>query len=74
MRTASMSEHDRLAYGAGEAAQLIGFSRNGFSALLDKGLIPSFHVGRKRIVKHSDLIAFLDRESRSQSHGEKNAA
>ena len=60
MRNSDFQEPERLAYGAGEAAQLLGYSRNGFAALLDAGLIPSFRQGRKRLVRRSDLLAFMD--------------
>ncbi len=60
MRTPDLQEPERLAYGAGEAAQLLGYSRNGFAALLDAGLIPSFRQGRRRLVRRSDLLAFMD--------------
>ncbi len=73
MRTTDLQEPERLAYGAGEAAQLLGYSRNGFAALLNAGLIPSFRQGRRRLVRRSDLVDFMQREiakSRQQASSE----
>lgn len=52
---------ERLAYGPAEAAQLIGYSRSGFYLLLSGGELPSFKLGRKRLIRRSDLIAFVER-------------
>jgi excisionase family DNA binding protein len=61
MRDTHLQESERLAYCAGEAAQLLGYSRNGFTALLDAGLIPSFRQGKKRIVRRADLLSYLEK-------------
>jgi excisionase family DNA binding protein len=72
MRASKLQEADRLAYPLGEAAELLGYSRNGFAALLKARVIPSFKQGRKRLVRRSDLLAFMERgvaESRSEMAG-----
>ena len=61
MEKASIEESERLAYSPAEAAQLLGYSRNGFCALLAAGEIPSFKQGRKRLVRRSDLLDFMER-------------
>ena len=54
-------EDERLAYSPGEAARLIGYSRSGFYQLLSGGEIPSFKQGRKRLIRRSDLLTFMER-------------
>ncbi len=53
--------NERLAYSPAEAARLIGYSRSGFYLLLSDGKIPSFKEGRKRLIRRSDLLAFMER-------------
>ncbi|WP_315763094.1 MULTISPECIES: helix-turn-helix domain-containing protein [unclassified Bradyrhizobium] len=52
---------ERLAYRPAEAARLIGYSRSGFYLLLSNGELPSFKHGRKRLIRRSDLLAFMER-------------
>ncbi|WP_316205760.1 excisionase family DNA-binding protein [Bradyrhizobium sp. SZCCHNS1012] len=52
---------ERLAYSPLQAAELIGFSRSGFYLLLASGEIPSVKVGRKRLIRRADLLAWLKR-------------
>ncbi|WP_316206861.1 MULTISPECIES: helix-turn-helix domain-containing protein [unclassified Bradyrhizobium] len=54
-------DNGRLAHGPAEAARLINHSRSGLYLLLAKNEIPSFKVGRKRLIRHSDLLAFMER-------------
>ncbi|WP_316214459.1 helix-turn-helix domain-containing protein [Bradyrhizobium sp. SZCCHNR2035] len=52
---------ERLAYRPAEAARLIGYSRSGFYLLLSNGELPSFKLGRKRLIRRSDLLEFMRR-------------
>jgi excisionase family DNA binding protein len=54
-------DNEQLAYGPADAARLIGHSRSGFYLLLASGTIPSFKVGRKRLIRRTDLLAFMER-------------
>lgn len=53
-------EGERIAFGPEEAARLIGYSRNGLYPYLANGDLNSFKVGKKRLIKRSSLLAFLD--------------
>jgi excisionase family DNA binding protein len=51
---------DRIAYSPGEAARLIGFSRNGLQPYLATGKLRSFKIGpKRRLILRSDLLAFV---------------
>jgi len=51
---------DRIAYSPGEAARLIGFSRNGLQPYLATGKLRSFKIGpKRRLILHCDLLAFV---------------
>jgi excisionase family DNA binding protein len=54
-------DDERLAYAPTEAARLIGYSRTGFYLLLSSGEIPSLKLGRRRLIRRSDLLEFLQR-------------
>ncbi|WP_257168743.1 helix-turn-helix domain-containing protein [Bradyrhizobium sp. SRS-191] len=56
-----IKDDERLAYAPAEAARLIGHSRSGFYLLLASNAIPSFKVGRRRLIRRSDLLAFMER-------------
>lgn len=43
-----------------QAAQITGLSKDYVYELVAKGRIPSFKVGRARLILYSDLEAFLD--------------
>lgn len=55
-------EGERIAYPPEEAARQIGFSRNGLYQHIASGELKSIKVGKKkRLIKRSDLLAFLER-------------
>lgn len=51
---------ERVAYGIEEAAEAMGLGVTSFSALVQSGEIPSFRVGRRRLIKKSDLLNWVD--------------
>jgi excisionase family DNA binding protein len=51
-----------LSYGPDEACKLLGIGRTLFFNLLKTGEIPSLTIGGRRLVRHADLVAFLDRK------------
>lgn len=50
----------RLAYGVEEAATMIGVSRRTCYELMTAGQLRSVKLGRRRLIRHSDLVAFVD--------------
>lgn len=47
-----------------EAAGIVGVSVRTMQTLIAGGTVPSFTVGRRRIVRRSALIAWMQREER----------
>jgi excisionase family DNA binding protein len=43
-----------------EAAQLLGVSRTSLYALMDTGVLPSRHVGRRRLISRAALEQYAD--------------
>ena len=57
---------DRLTYTVGEAAELLGISRNSAYEAVRKGELPTIRIGRRILVPRSrlaDLLAKADAES-----------
>lgn len=54
-------ENERLAYSPAESARLIGASRSTLYPLITSGEIPSFKIGRRRLVTRQSLVEFLQR-------------
>ena len=50
----------RLAYPVAEAAAMLGIARTFAYDLIGRGELRSFTVGRRRLVAHDDLLAFID--------------
>lgn len=50
----------RLAYPVADAAELLGVGRTYVYELMGRGELRSFTVGRRRLVAHDDLVAFID--------------
>lgn len=50
----------RLAYSIADAATVSGLSRSTLYALMKAGL-PSVKIGTRRLIRHADLVALLDR-------------
>ena len=54
------NQNDRIAYSPAEAADQIGYSKNGLQPYLNSGALRSFKIGKKRrLILRSDLLAFL---------------
>lgn len=68
--TKDFKNDERLAYAPAEAARLIGYSRSGFYLLLSSGELPSFKLGRRRLITRQHLLEFLQRavESGASPH------
>ena len=58
------SEHEmtipRLAYSVDEAAAMIGVSRRSIYELFRSGQLGSVKIGARRLIRRTDLDAFLD--------------
>ena len=50
---------EKAAFSVEEGCNYIGTSRPTFYRLMDLGEIPSFHIGRRRLVLKKDLDRFL---------------
>jgi excisionase family DNA binding protein len=49
-----------LAYSITDAAAMLGIGRSKFYKLLDEGHLPTINIGRRRLIAHADLVAFMD--------------
>lgn len=68
-----LKEDERLAYAPAEAARLIGYSRSGFYLLLSSGELPSFKLGRRRLITRQHLLEFMQRAVESAASSHENA-
>ena len=50
---------ERAALSVDEAFNYIGIGRVHLYRLMDEGAIPSFHIGRRRLILREDLDQFL---------------
>ncbi len=50
---------ERIMHSPGEAAKITGLSRSTIYRYLGTGQLPSVHIGRRRLIAHKDLLAFL---------------
>ena len=50
---------EKAAFSVDEGCNYIGQSRPTFYRLMDQGEIPSFHIGRRRMVLKKELDRFL---------------
>jgi excisionase family DNA binding protein len=50
----------QLAYSVPDAAAMIGISRRTCYELMTSGQLRSVKLGRRRLVRHTDLVAFVD--------------
>jgi excisionase family DNA binding protein len=50
---------ERAALSVDEAFNYIGIGRAHLYRLMDEGEIPSFHIGRRRLILRADLDTFL---------------
>lgn len=57
---------DRLAYTTREVGQQLHVSDTTVRDLIRTGALPSFKIGASRRVRHSDLVAFIDRLAAEQ--------
>lgn len=53
---------ERIAYGVADAGEQIGLSRRTICELIASGRLASIKVGRRRLVRHVDLIDFINRQ------------
>ena len=51
---------DNMAYSVEEAAEQLGIGRTLAYELIREGRLSSIKLGNRRLVPHSDLVAFLD--------------
>ena len=51
--------NEKAAFSVDEGCNYIGQSRPTFYRLMDQGEIPSFHIGRRRMVLKKELDRFL---------------
>jgi excisionase family DNA binding protein len=51
---------DKMAYSVQEAAEQLGIGRTLAYELIREGRLPSIKLGNRRLVPHSDLVAFLE--------------
>lgn len=65
---------DQLAYRPAQAAQKLGVSRRKVYELIDEGLIPSRKIGSARLIRHEDLVAFLDDLEPASARARKRGA
>jgi excisionase family DNA binding protein len=49
-----------LAYSIPDAADMLGIGRSKLYKLLDEGSLPTVSIGRRRLIAHADLVAFVD--------------
>ncbi|MGB5759070.1 MAG: helix-turn-helix domain-containing protein [Acidimicrobiales bacterium] len=50
----------QLAYSVPDAAAMIGISRRTCYELMTSGQLRSVKLGRRRLIRHTDLVAFVD--------------
>jgi excisionase family DNA binding protein len=65
-----------LTYGHAEAAKALGISRGRFYQLLKEGCLPSFTLGRRRLIRVCDIEDFLARaveQTQAQTKAEGDA-
>jgi excisionase family DNA binding protein len=51
----------RLLLSIDETAELLGIRRSLVNGLLYGGALPSITIGRRRLVEHADVLAFIER-------------
>lgn len=68
LRRTSMSTTDTpivspypLAYRPVDAAPMVGLSKTKLYELMASGALPSLKVGKRRLIRHVDLVALMDR-------------
>lgn len=51
---------ERVAYGVAEAAEAIGIGETEMRRILNAREIKSFRIGKRRLVRKSDLVQYVD--------------
>lgn len=51
--------HDKLLYRIPEVVAILNVSRSKVYELLSSGTLPSVHIDRTRLVRHEDLVAYV---------------
>ncbi|AKM11893.1 hypothetical protein AB433_15095 [Croceicoccus naphthovorans] len=54
-----------LAYAVKDAARTLGIGTTKFYELMNDGTIPSFKIGKRTLIRHADLVAFIDDQSKA---------
>ncbi len=54
------NDSDRAAFGVESSCRYLGISRPTLYRLMGQGAIPSFHIGRRRLLLKTDLDRFLE--------------
>jgi excisionase family DNA binding protein len=52
---------ERVAYGLAEAAEAVGIGVTAFREIVDRREIKTFRIGRRVLIRKSDLQAYVDR-------------
>lgn len=52
--------HDKLLYRIPEVVAILNVSRSKVYELLSSGTLPSVHIDRTRLVRHEDLVAYVE--------------
>ena len=52
--------HDKLLYPIPEVVTILNISRSKVHELLSSGSLPSVHIDRTRLVRHEDLVAYVE--------------
>ena len=66
MRT-DISRNERLAFSVGEAASLLGVSRQHIYSLIARGLVRSVMLGGRRVIPRSVLLELLGEPAEERS-------
>ena len=51
----------RLGYSVAEAAEAAGISRSSIYLAIGRGDLRAIKLGKRTLIRHADLVAFLDR-------------
>ena len=52
--------NDKLLYRIPEVVAILNISRSKVYELLSSGTLPSVHIDRTRLVRHEDLVAYVE--------------
>lgn len=52
---------ERVSYGMAEAAEALGIGETCLREIVDSGALKDYRIGRRRLIRKTDLQAFADR-------------